>query len=144
MLFTVTHQALSPWQGVVQRVERDRRGDALDTELADVLIRKKAEPDLLHSMADHRPIVRHDTSSMKKGGGKRIPAVTTASTALLRSAPRPHALEILGGDTCLCVEMEARLCNSTWEEPLLLNMAYRLCADRGEGREGENDVKFGV
>lgn len=55
-----------PWQRVVERVERDGRGDALDAELADILIREKAEPDLLHSMPNHRPVVGHDVLAKRR------------------------------------------------------------------------------
>lgn len=65
VLFAVPRGALilaedSPRKRVVHRIERNRRRDALDTELPDLIVGKEAEADLLHGMADHRPVVRHD------------------------------------------------------------------------------------
>lgn len=57
------HHKDSPRQRVVERVERDGRRDALHAEPPDVIVREEAEADLLHRMADHGPVVRHDHSS---------------------------------------------------------------------------------
>lgn len=67
---------LSPGQWIVERVERDGRCDALDTELPDLVVREEAEPDLLHRMADHSSIVRHAT----KWGATAVAAVRPRST----------------------------------------------------------------
>lgn len=45
---------------MVHRVERDRRRDALDAELPDLIVREEAEADLFHGVANHRPVVGHD------------------------------------------------------------------------------------
>lgn len=58
--FCVAPERHSPRQRVVERVERDGRGDALDAEPPDIIVREEAEADLLHSMPNHGPVVRHD------------------------------------------------------------------------------------
>lgn len=49
----------SPRQRVVERVKRDGGGDALDTELPDIVVRVKPKAYLFHGMANDGPIVRH-------------------------------------------------------------------------------------
>lgn len=48
-----------PGQRVIERVERDRRRDALDAEPPDVIIAEETESYLLHGMPDYCPVVRH-------------------------------------------------------------------------------------
>lgn len=49
----------SPGQRIVESVERDGRRDPLDAELSDVIVREEAKADLVHSMANYGPVMRH-------------------------------------------------------------------------------------